>query len=170
MAQWVKNSPAMQETQETQVQFLEEGRATYSSILAWRIPRTEEPGGLQSMGSQSIGHDWWYLASTHAHTCWNYSCVVREDISGSFYFVVRCCALAERWKAKPKCSIFLFLKSESFGKPVPFLLYKISSRMLLSHKKEENNAICRNMNGPRDCHIQWSKEDKHHMILLICEI
>ena len=48
----VKNSPAMQETEETWVQFLggedplEEGTATHSSILAWRIPCTEEPGGL----------------------------------------------------------------------------------------------------------------------------
>ena len=162
MAQWVKKSPAMQETQETQVQFLQEGRTTYSSILAWRIPWTEEPGGLQSMGSQSIWHDWWYLASTHAHTCWNYSCVVREDISGSFDFVFLGWALAEV-KSKTKCSFFLFLN-------FAFFLYKINSRVLLSHKKEENNAICRNMNGPRDCHIEWSKEDKHHMILLICEI
>ena len=52
----VKNPPAMQELQETQVQSLgwddplEEGMATQSSILAWRIPWTEEPGGLQSMG------------------------------------------------------------------------------------------------------------------------
>ena len=36
---------------------LEEGMATDSSILAWRIPWTEEPGGLQSMGSQRVGHD-----------------------------------------------------------------------------------------------------------------
>ena len=36
---------------------LEEDMATHSSILAWRIPRTEEPGGLQSMGSQRVGHD-----------------------------------------------------------------------------------------------------------------
>ena len=36
---------------------LEEGTATYSSILAWRIPWTEEPGGLQSTGSQRVGHD-----------------------------------------------------------------------------------------------------------------
>jgi len=36
---------------------LEEGMATHSSILVWRIPRTEEPGRLQSMGSQSVGHD-----------------------------------------------------------------------------------------------------------------
>ena len=36
---------------------LEKGMATHSSILAWRITRTEEPGGLQSMGSQRAGHD-----------------------------------------------------------------------------------------------------------------
>ena len=36
---------------------LEEGIATHSTILAWRIPWTEEPGGLQSMGSQRVGHD-----------------------------------------------------------------------------------------------------------------
>ena len=54
----VKNPPAVQETQEIQAHSLsgedplEEGMATHSSILAWRIPWTEEPGGLQSMGSQ----------------------------------------------------------------------------------------------------------------------
>ena len=59
----VAQPPAMQETQETQVQSLswedslEEGRATHSSSLAWRISRTEEPGGLQSMGLQRVGHD-----------------------------------------------------------------------------------------------------------------
>ena len=37
---------------------LEEGIATYSSILTWRIPWTEEPGGLQSMGWQRVRHDW----------------------------------------------------------------------------------------------------------------
>ena len=36
---------------------LEEGMATHSSLLAWRIPRTEEPGRLQSMGAQRVGHD-----------------------------------------------------------------------------------------------------------------
>ena len=59
MAQQVKNSPAMQETSEAQVPSLgwedplEEEMATHSSILAWEILWTEEPGGLQSMGSQS---------------------------------------------------------------------------------------------------------------------
>ena len=56
VAQWVKNLPAMQETRVRsldQKDALEEDMATHSSILAWRIPWTEEPGGLQSMGSQS---------------------------------------------------------------------------------------------------------------------
>ena len=60
MAQVVKNLPAMQETQVRSLGWedpLEKGMATYSRILAWRIPWTEEPGGLQSMGSQRVGHD-----------------------------------------------------------------------------------------------------------------
>ena len=63
IAHWVKNLPAIQETQETQVQSLggedplKKERATHSSILAWKIPCTEEPGGLQSKGSQGAGHD-----------------------------------------------------------------------------------------------------------------
>ena len=44
---------------------LEEGMVTHSSILAWRIPRIEEPGQLQSMGSQRVGHDW---VTEHTHT------------------------------------------------------------------------------------------------------
>ena len=47
---------------------LAKGMATHSSILAWRIPWTEEPGRLQSMGSQRAGHDWSDLAWTHART------------------------------------------------------------------------------------------------------
>ena len=56
----VKNLPAKQETRVQslgQEDPLETGMATHSSILAWRIPWTEEPGGLQSMGSQRVGHD-----------------------------------------------------------------------------------------------------------------
>ena len=58
----VMNLPAMQETQEMWVSLgredpLKEGTATHSSILAWRIPWTEEPGGLQFIGSQRVGHD-----------------------------------------------------------------------------------------------------------------
>ena len=61
IAQMVKNLPAMQETQ---VQLLgqedpvEKEMATHSSILAWEIPWAEEPGGLQSVGSQRVGYNW----------------------------------------------------------------------------------------------------------------
>ena len=48
---------------------LEEGMETHSSILAWRIPWTEEPGGLQSIGSQRDGHDWTHpCVRVHTHT------------------------------------------------------------------------------------------------------
>ena len=60
MAQIVKNLPAMLQSQiqsPDQRDLLEKGMATRSSILACRIPRTEKPGGLQSMGSQRVGHD-----------------------------------------------------------------------------------------------------------------
>ena len=56
----VKNLPAIQETWVQslgQEDLLKEGTATQSSILAWRIPQTEEPGGLQSIRSQTVGHD-----------------------------------------------------------------------------------------------------------------
>ena len=46
---------------------LEKGMATHSSILAWRIPWTEEPGGLQSMGSHRVGHNWSNLPHMHTH-------------------------------------------------------------------------------------------------------
>ena len=61
MAQMVKNLPAMQERWVQSLGWddpLEEEMATYSSIPAWRIPWTEEPGRLQCMGSQRVGHDW----------------------------------------------------------------------------------------------------------------
>ena len=60
MAQTVKNLPSMWETQVQSLGWkepLEKNTATHSSILAWRIPQTEEPHGLQSMGSQSVGHE-----------------------------------------------------------------------------------------------------------------
>ena len=61
MAQIVKNPPAVQETWVQSLGWedpLEKEIATHSRILAWRIPRTEEPGELQSVGSQRVRHDW----------------------------------------------------------------------------------------------------------------
>ena len=60
VAQMVKNPPAMQETWVQSLGWedpLKKGMATHSSILAWRIPWTEEPGRLQSMGLQRVGHN-----------------------------------------------------------------------------------------------------------------
>jgi len=60
VAQTVKNPPAMQETGDQTPGWedpLEKGMAAHSSILAWRIPWTEEPGGLQSMGLQTVRHN-----------------------------------------------------------------------------------------------------------------
>ena len=70
MAQWVKNLPSMQETQETQVLSLgqedplEDDVATHFSIIAWRISWIEEPGGLWSRGSQRVRQG---LATKHKH-------------------------------------------------------------------------------------------------------
>ena len=73
VAQLVKNLPAMQETQIRhlgQKDPLEKGMAMHSSILAWRIPWTEEPGGPQFMGPQRVGHDW----ETNFHFHFNLYC------------------------------------------------------------------------------------------------
>ena len=68
VAQMVKNLPAMQETRVCCLGWEgppEKGMAIHSSILAWRIPRTEKSGGPQSMGSR-VRHNW----ATNTHTCW----------------------------------------------------------------------------------------------------
>ena len=60
VAQMIKNLPAMQETQVQSLSRedpLERDMATHSSILAWKVPWTEEPDGLQTMGSQRVGHE-----------------------------------------------------------------------------------------------------------------
>ena len=74
VSQTVKNPPAMQETWVPSVGWedpLEEGIATHSSIPAWRIPWAEEPGGLQSVESQRVRHDWVTFTFTF--------CVHRQD-------------------------------------------------------------------------------------------
>ena len=70
VAQLVKNLPAVHETWVGSLGWedpLEKGKATHSSILAWRIPWTEEPGRLQSRGWRRVGHDfhllWWILVA-----------------------------------------------------------------------------------------------------------
>ena len=73
VTQVVKNPPAMQETWVWSLgweDLLEEGMATHSSILAWRIPWTEEPGRLESMGLQTVRHDWATKHSTAHGKLW----------------------------------------------------------------------------------------------------
>ena len=83
VAQMIKNQPSMQETQvwsQDQEDSLEKGLATHSCILAWRIPWTEGPDGLQILGSQRVGHDWvtnnftFFHVYTHTHA-YTYFCL-----------------------------------------------------------------------------------------------
>ena len=79
VTQVVKHLPTVRETWVQslgQEDLLEKGMATHSSILAWRIPWTEEPDGLQSLGSQRVGHDWatntfTFLSMDHYKQTWS---------------------------------------------------------------------------------------------------
>ena len=80
----VKNPLAMQETQDKSLGWedpLKEGMATHSNILAWRIPRTEEPGELHSMGLQRVRHDW----ATNTRSLFNH-----HSIRYSYYIILVC--------------------------------------------------------------------------------
>ena len=76
----VWNSPAVQETwiqSQGQEDPLEKEMATHSNILAWRISRTEEPDGLQSIGLQRVGHNWSNLAHREWSVCvWVYFWII----------------------------------------------------------------------------------------------
>ena len=81
VAQRLKRLPAMQETWVRSLGWedpLEKEMATHSSILAWRIPWMEEPGGLQSTGSQRVGHDW----ATSLH--FRFLCMLSQNLLKGF--------------------------------------------------------------------------------------
>ena len=107
----VKNLPAMQETWVQSLGWedsLEEGMATHCSILAWRIPWTEEPGGLQFRGSQRVWHDW----SNWAHT-WKWRRIKYDFIYTNGVVICRAAvlfALRNRSSDKCYCTWFLFKK------------------------------------------------------------
>ena len=87
MAQRIKHLPVMQETRVRSLGWedpLEKEMATHSSILAWRIPWIEEPGGLQSTGSQRVGHDW---ETSHTHICFISIYADNKILSGRNFFV-----------------------------------------------------------------------------------
>ena len=99
MVQMVKNLPAMRETTVWSLgkeNPLEKGMATHSSILAWEIPRTEEPGGLQSMGMQRVGHNrvtntfFFFDQYTTSHF-FNWSIIALQCCGGLCHTSVRTC-------------------------------------------------------------------------------
>ena len=102
----VKNPPAMQETSVWSLSWedpLGEGMATHSSIPAWRIPWTEEPGGLQSMGSQRVGHVWWLSTREGNGTTLQYSCLENPMDGGAWWATVHGLA-----KSRTRLSHFTF--------------------------------------------------------------
>ena len=89
MVQTIKNLPAVQEIRVQSLGWkdpLQKGTATHSSILAWRIPRREEPGRLQSMGLQrvSLGH---YQEKADSPVCLDYMICLREMSGGKTYLL-----------------------------------------------------------------------------------
>ena len=79
MVQMLKNLPAMQETQIWSLGWedaLEKEMTIHSSLLVWRILWTEEPGGLQTMGSRRVGHDW----ATNTFTLYILQVVANQQI------------------------------------------------------------------------------------------
>ena len=80
--------------------------ATHSSILAWKIPRTEEPSRLQSIGSQRVGHAWSELTCTHTHTHTHILVILNRTPllgSGNLYFY-----------GGPQCSLYTSLFDNSY--------------------------------------------------------
>ena len=120
VAQRVKNPPAVQETWLWSLSWedpLEKGMATHSSILTWRIPWSEEPGGLQSVGFERVGHNW--VPNTHTHThrmiqipYWEWQYLHQEGIfhlrtDGSFYLRWLFCVIIFLSKYHQSRSLFL---------------------------------------------------------------
>ena len=110
----------MQETQETQVSTLgqedplEEDMATHLSILIWKIPWTEEPGRLQSRGSQGVRHDWAHTHISYGEGLWEF-CLPQK---------------LAKWLAHNK-----LLKTNKYIKSYPLKLKVICQRILLSSCK-----------------------------------
>ena len=103
VAQMVKNLPTMQETHLRslgQENPLEKGMATHSSIRAWRIPQTEEPGGLQSKGSQRVRHNW--VTNTHKHSGMRYIYKSLKSLKVKFISFYPATGLKEIYPNKPK--------------------------------------------------------------------
>ena len=125
VAQMIKNLTTMQETQVWSLggeDPLEKEMATHSSILAWEIPWTGEPGGLQSLGSQKVGHYWvtnihtWELERTKTglyHLLANAIFTLSFKIKLTLLFVSECAHYKkfEKWKLKESRPISHYLET-----------------------------------------------------------
>ena len=115
----VKNLPVMQNTQETWIgpqdweDPPEEGMATHSRILAWRIPWTEEPGRLQSMGSQRVRHDW-----ATEHTCtqshFKTQACLTDHVASPWVAQITCCEASEKSPEREISAVKEFLLHVAF--------------------------------------------------------
>ena len=107
VAQMVKNLLSMQETQVWtlgQEDSLEKEMANHYSILAWRITWTEEPGGLPSMESQRVGHDW--ATNTHTHTQYlSHRVAVKSKWVSAYYALIPVFSKSKHWQMF-SCSSF----------------------------------------------------------------
>ena len=115
VAQMVKNPPAMWETWVWSLAWedlLEKGMATHSSILAQRIPGTEEPGRLPSGGSQRVRHNWVIFIFTFFHFQWIHSHIINVRV-GKHKAKQR--RIATKWKSLKK-EVKTFLKPQMMRK------------------------------------------------------
>ena len=159
--------------------------AIHSSILAWRIPRTEERGELQSMGSQRVGHNWTTTLSfflllqlfitmktkinLSAHQCGAGHLFIQQTFLEQA-LSHRHCARYQKYTVKcRKKGIYVSINRWMDREDVKCVYMSVYNGILLSHKKEWNIAICNNMDRPRMYHIEWSKP-KTNIIWLISGI
>ena len=106
---------------------LEEGMATHSTILAWRIPWTEEPGGLQSIRSQRVGHDWRDRTRTHLRKTLMKPCGVKTKI--------QCVSQGFLWSLRKKEASLISIGARSLCDHWPGVSF-------LSNLQINQNATC----------------------------
>ena len=122
VSQMVKNLISMQETQVWtlgQEDSLEKEMANHYSILAWRITWTEEPGGLPSMESQRVGHDWATNTHTHTHTHTQYlshRVAVKSKWVSTYYALIPVFSKSKHWQMF-SCSSYHCHQSSSSPSP-----------------------------------------------------
>ena len=144
VAQTVKNQPAIQETQVWSLSWedpLKKGMTTHSSILAWEMPWTERPGGLQCMGLQRVGHNW-------------VPNIVSSSSSSSPVFIAAGVTRARTWR-QHECPL-----TDEWIKKM-WCIYTVE---YCTATKEHSNAICNSMDATRGDHTKWSKSDRERLI------